>query len=263
MLPDHILIALAYTTAILITRCCTTNRTTLVVVTAAIAAIALAIGEPEYKALDLAAVSFAWYICHKSIRSSTTTDLATPVKRFTPINRSQFDSVISAVIIVAVVGLFYVYIFDRPESSTSDFAIRQADSTPKIQLEARLAKKPNSSSATRNPAGAPSLAIRLGTLAVQLNSGTPKPFSDRLTLLNAVANGKSLVVSIRAEDLSASVAGARNQVPNYVVSITHYYCGLEHYRGLISEGATFVVQLYDSANSSVNTTSVRESVCRI
>jgi hypothetical protein len=262
MLPDHISIALAYSAVILITRCCTTNKAILVIITGAIAVTVLTLGESQYKALDLTAISFAWYICHKSIRSSIATDMATPVARFGHKTPSHIDSVISAMIIVAVVGLFYVYIFDRPESSTPNIANRGMDSAPNIKFETRLERKPHAPSMARHPAGTPRLSIRLRTVAVELNSGTPKPFADRLTLLNAVANGDSLSISIRADNFPASDTDPRMRVANYVASITHYYCGLEHYRELISEGATFVVQLYDRDNSSVITTSVGESICR-
>ena len=95
-----------------------------------------------------------------------------------------------------------------------------------------------------------------------MNSGAPKSIGDHLTLLNAVANGSSLSISIRINDYTASNADAQTPFANSKGSITNYYCGLESYRQLISEGATFIIQLYGKDRGSIGTYPVTELICR-
>jgi len=93
-----------------------------------------------------------------------------------------------------------------------------------------------------------------------MNSGAPKPIGDHLTLLNAVANGNALSISIRINHYSAAGADARIRLANG--GITRYYCGIETYRQLISEGATFNVRLYGKDHGSLGTYPITDAICR-
>jgi hypothetical protein len=262
MFPDNVLIALAHSIPILATRLFTNSKVTLVAVAAVMAVIAVQIGESQSTIPNLIVVGVAWYFCNKSIRSSTATSptmfAESPTQKIT----SDLDLIISGIIIVAVVGLVYFYFFDKPKTSTPNTPIGESNPKPFSKPNPDLTKKHDSSSSTRQPAPKPSLSARLRTVASEMNSGAPKSFGDHLTLLNAVANGSSLSISIRINNYTASNADAQTPFANSKGSITHYYCGLESYRQLISEGATFIIQLYGKDRGSIGTYPVTELICR-
>ena len=262
MLPDYILIALALSVPIVITRFRTDSRVTLALVAAVMAVIAVKIGEPQYTIPELIAVGVAWFFCNKSIRSFTVTSPTMLAESPRQKSTSDPDSVISGIIIVAVVGLLYLYSFDKPKTSTPNTPAGESNPTPISKPNSKLTKKHDSPSSTRHPALKPSVSLRLRTVASEMNSGAPKPFGDHLTLLNAVANGNSLSISIRMNTSTASDADAQTPLANVNGSISRYYCGSESYRQLISEGATFIVQLYGKDRGSIGTYPVTESICR-
>ena len=262
MVPEYVLIAFALSVPILITRFRTDSRIALVVAAAAMAVIAVKIGEGQYKILDLIVIGVAWYLCNKSIQSPQAASLTMPVESPSRRSTSDLDSIISGIIIVTVVGLLYFYFFDKPNTSTSNTPIGESNPNAIPKPNPNLPKKHDSPPSTRDPTAKPSLSSRLRVLASEMNSGAPKSFSDRLTLLNAVANGNSLSISIRINNYVASDAHAQTSLANLNDSITHYYCGLESYRQLISDGATFVIQLYGKDRGSVGTYSITELTCR-
>jgi len=260
MIPEYILIALAHSVPILITRFCTDSRVRLLVVPAVMAVVAVNIGEPQYKLPDLIAVGVAWYFCNKSIRSSTGTSPTMLAENPTQKITSDLDLIISGIIIVTVVGLLYVYFFDKPRTLTPNTPGSASDPTAVSKPNSKLTKKYDSPSSARHPSPKPSLSSRLRTVASEMNSGAPKPIGDQLTLLNAAANGNSLSISIRINNYAASDADARTSLASG--SITNYYCGVDSYRQLISEGATFNVQLYGKDRGSLGTYPITDSICR-
>src|SRR5215203_3759779 len=100
MLPDYLLIAVAYAVAILIIRCCTANKITLGVAAGAIAMTAFMIGDPQYRMAGPIVISLAWYFCHKSIRSPNASHSVMPLERLTHKSSGELDAVLSAIIIV-------------------------------------------------------------------------------------------------------------------------------------------------------------------
>jgi len=260
MHSEDILIALAYLVPIVITRFRTDSRVILVVVAAVTAVIAFKIGGPQYKILDLIAVGVAWYFCNKSIRSSPGASPTMLTQSSTSKITSDLDPVISGIIIVAVVGLVYLHFFDKPQTSSPNTPISASNPTIIPKPNHKLMKSHDSPSSTRQPAPKPSLSSRLRTVSSEMNSGAPKPIGDHLTLLNAVANGNALSISIRINNYSA--AGADARIPLANGGITHYYCGIETYRQLISEGATFNVRLYGKDHGSLGTYPITDAICR-
>jgi len=260
MHSEDILIALAYLVPIVITRFRTDSRVILVVVAAVTAVIAVKIGGPQYKMLDLIAVGVAWYFCNKSIRSSPGASPTMLTQSSTSKITSDLDPVISGIIIVAVVGLVYLHYFDKPQSSSPNMPISASNPTIIPKPNHKLVKDHDSPSSTRQPTPKPSLSSRLRTVSSEMNSGAPKPIGDHLTLLNAVANGNALSISIRINNYSA--AGADARIPLANGGITHYYCGIETYRQLISEGATFNVRLYGKDHGSLGTYPITDAICR-
>ena len=262
MVPEYVLIAIALSVPILITRFRTDSRVILIVVAALVAVIGVKIGEGQYKIFDLIVIGVAWYLCNKSIQSPKAASPTIPIESPSRKSTSDPDSIISGIIIVSVVGLLYFYFFDKPKTSTPSTPIGESNPNAIPKPNPKLTKKDDSPSSTRHPALKPSLSSRLRMVASEMNSGAPKPLGDRLTLLNAVPNGNSLSISIRINNYTASNADAQNSLSNFNGSLSRYYCGLESYRQLISEGATFIIQLYGKDGGSIGTYPITELICR-
>jgi hypothetical protein len=261
MLPDLILISLAHSLPILVSRFCTKSRITLGIVTAIVAMLTVNTAEPQNKASTFFVIAVAWYVCDKSIRSSKATSTITLTQRTTQKSSSHLDSAISGIIVVAVVALFYFYFVQKANTSTPATPTRESSArVPNANLE--LAKKHSSSSPTRHTALKPSLSSRLQIVASEMNSAVPKPFGDHLTLLNAAAKGNSLSISMQITKDTAMDIDAQTGRVDVNGSIGHYFCGLESYRQLISEGATFIAQLRGNDGVSISVYPITESVCR-
>jgi hypothetical protein len=107
----------------------------------------------------------------------------------------------------------------------------------------------------------PSLAVRLLTLANELNGGKQKTLGDHLIRISASANSNTLEISLRMNNFKSTDAEAQIPLAVFDKDITRYYCGTGPYDSLLKLGATIVVHLYGKESDAIGSYPITITRC--